>query len=447
MQKKLSEEIILIVGAGVSGLTAAYKLAQAGEKCLLVEKSDKIGGMCRTYNVDGITFDLGPHLFFHNPDSAPEQFMYDLLKDEETVLKKSSYSIYVSGKYWKQPVKPWHLLLYPLQYKKDFFLSRLSKGKENQFHPDSLAYALSKKIGYSCYSDLYEPLLYKKTHVSGRLLHRDWLHRADRGIDNRPERMRNINHLKALWHLMKIVFFPKYYYPLKGFGIFPEILFQNYKDAGGTTLMNCGPITFEMENNKISRANVGGNSILTKSIVWTGSVNELNEILGENKQCAGYVDTLIVFLTFKRKQRYPRPFVYIYYPEKDISFDRLYFPDSIYGKRSRLDREGVCVEINNSSITRLQNDEKIVERVIIDLEKMGLFNKKNLREHHLIRLKDCMPVHKLDYEAELEGIFNGVHHYRNLYSVGRKGGYFFCQTPAAINQGLKIASHILENKE
>ena len=297
MKQKSSEEIILIVGAGISGLTAAYKLAQAGEKCLLVEKSDRIGGMCRTYNIDGITFDLGPHLFFHNPDSAPEQLMYDLLKGEETVLKKSTYSIYVNGKYWKQPVKPWHPLFYPWKYKKDFILSRLSQGKENQLHHDSLAYALSKKIGYACYSDLYEPLLHKKTHVPGYLLHRDWLHRADRGIDNRPERMKDINHLKALRYLLKIIFFPQYYYPLKGFGVFPEKLWQKYKEAGGKTLLNCGPISFEMDSNKITQARVGDQTYLIKSIVWTGSINELNGILGERNQKAKYEDTCIVCLT------------------------------------------------------------------------------------------------------------------------------------------------------
>ena len=128
-------------------------------------------------------------------------------------------------------------------------------------------------------------------------------------------------------------------------------------------------------------------------------------------------------------------------------FNRIYFPDSIYGKRSKFDREGICLEINSSSIIEMQNKDKIVEHSIDDLEKIGLFNKANLRESHLFQLKDCMPIHKLDYETELDNIFKSVHHYQNLYSVGRKGGYFFCQTPAAINQGLKIASHILENKE
>lgn len=54
------ERKIIIVGAGISGLTAAAYLSR--EKCnvLLIEKSDKCGGLLNSFEREGFVFDVGP---------------------------------------------------------------------------------------------------------------------------------------------------------------------------------------------------------------------------------------------------------------------------------------------------------------------------------------------------------------------------------------------------
>jgi oxygen-dependent protoporphyrinogen oxidase len=51
----------IIIGAGISGLTAAWRAKQAGRDVLLVEASDRTGGVIRTREVDGFLFELGPN--------------------------------------------------------------------------------------------------------------------------------------------------------------------------------------------------------------------------------------------------------------------------------------------------------------------------------------------------------------------------------------------------
>ena len=68
MESYKSQKVTVIVGAGITGLTAAYRLSCAGERCVVLEKNNEIGGMCRTFNFDDMIFDLGPHFFFDNPD-------------------------------------------------------------------------------------------------------------------------------------------------------------------------------------------------------------------------------------------------------------------------------------------------------------------------------------------------------------------------------------------
>ena len=45
---------ILVIGAGVSGCTAAYTLAVGGADIVLIEKTDQIGGRVRTYGCKAV---------------------------------------------------------------------------------------------------------------------------------------------------------------------------------------------------------------------------------------------------------------------------------------------------------------------------------------------------------------------------------------------------------
>ena len=51
---------IIIVGAGMAGLTAAAYLSRAGHDVLLIEKNDTYGGLVTSFQKDGFVFDTGP---------------------------------------------------------------------------------------------------------------------------------------------------------------------------------------------------------------------------------------------------------------------------------------------------------------------------------------------------------------------------------------------------
>ena len=52
---------IIIIGAGISGLLTALALCKEKKNVLVIEKSDHLGGNCRTYEIDGYHIDTGPH--------------------------------------------------------------------------------------------------------------------------------------------------------------------------------------------------------------------------------------------------------------------------------------------------------------------------------------------------------------------------------------------------
>jgi oxygen-dependent protoporphyrinogen oxidase len=62
---------VAVVGGGIAGLTAAYRLARAGVDFRLLETSPRWGGLIRTETVDGFLLDAGPDtLLGHRPEAV-----------------------------------------------------------------------------------------------------------------------------------------------------------------------------------------------------------------------------------------------------------------------------------------------------------------------------------------------------------------------------------------
>src|SRR6218665_2819247 len=62
----------LIVGAGPAGLTAAYELLAKSQdyQILILEATDRIGGISCTINHNGNRIDIGGHRFFSKNDQV-----------------------------------------------------------------------------------------------------------------------------------------------------------------------------------------------------------------------------------------------------------------------------------------------------------------------------------------------------------------------------------------
>jgi phytoene dehydrogenase-like protein len=57
---------VLIVGAGMAGLTAAAYLTRENYKVLLLDKNDQVGGLVGTFESNGFSFDSGPRAFVNS---------------------------------------------------------------------------------------------------------------------------------------------------------------------------------------------------------------------------------------------------------------------------------------------------------------------------------------------------------------------------------------------
>jgi len=99
---KILQPDIIIIGAGLTGLTVAYYLQKAGKNVLLIEQNNRPGGVIRTISENGFTYEAGP-----NAGELSTAELVQLLKDlklEYEVTCKTNKVRWI----WKK--NKWHVL-------------------------------------------------------------------------------------------------------------------------------------------------------------------------------------------------------------------------------------------------------------------------------------------------------------------------------------------------
>src|SRR6266516_7605079 len=69
-------ERVVVVGAGIAGLTVANALTHGGVECVVLEARDRIGGRLHTVNLAGAPVDLGGS-WIHTPIGNPMRAFAD----------------------------------------------------------------------------------------------------------------------------------------------------------------------------------------------------------------------------------------------------------------------------------------------------------------------------------------------------------------------------------
>ena len=86
----------LILGAGLAGVSLAHFLKG---KSKILERENRIGGLCRSFNFDGVKHDIGPHILF----SKDKNVLDALLSNVDTRKIRRSNKIFHKGRFIKYP--------------------------------------------------------------------------------------------------------------------------------------------------------------------------------------------------------------------------------------------------------------------------------------------------------------------------------------------------------
>lgn len=97
--KQLENEKTIVLGAGISGLSAAYHLGLKGYKPTVYEQDSEWGGLCGNFTIDGFRFDKAVHLSFAKSEYVQELFK----KSTEIIGHPPIASNYYKGHWLKHP--------------------------------------------------------------------------------------------------------------------------------------------------------------------------------------------------------------------------------------------------------------------------------------------------------------------------------------------------------
>lgn len=144
---------VLIVGSGITGITAARVLAEQDIEVLLIEQGNRIGGACQDfYDASGVNVHrFGPHIFRTNRKDIIDY----LQRFSEFYTYQHKVLSYVNGQYLPFPI---NLNTLKMLYADDWQekMDILSHQNRNNIIPSNFEEAMIQKIG----EDLYE-LFYK----------------------------------------------------------------------------------------------------------------------------------------------------------------------------------------------------------------------------------------------------------------------------------------------
>lgn len=152
---------VIVVGGGISGLACAHRLKQRGIPFLLLEKSDRFGGVIQSIQQDGFLFEVGPQSFTLTPLINELIEAAELSGDLLRAAPRMPRYIYVGGKLVAAPMSPFSLLTTSL-------LSAGTKWKLlteplRRTHPptedESIASFVRRKFGTSLLSNLAAPFV------------------------------------------------------------------------------------------------------------------------------------------------------------------------------------------------------------------------------------------------------------------------------------------------
>ncbi|CAJ93967.1 Protoporphyrinogen oxidase [Cupriavidus necator] len=176
----MSNYDVVVVGAGFTGLTAAYALAKQGKKVHVVEADATPGGLAGTFEfADGVKLEKFYHHWFNNDVYVPE-LVKELGMEGDVILLPTRTGMYFNGRMWKLST-PLDLL----KFKALSFIDRIRLGllvfqvrriKDwKTIEHLSIREWLEPICGKTVYRIVWEPLISSKFSVYAEAVNAVWM--------------------------------------------------------------------------------------------------------------------------------------------------------------------------------------------------------------------------------------------------------------------------------
>lgn len=434
---EINKKKTLLVGAGVSTLSAALQLQRAGIDYEIFEQSTQAGGLCQTVTTSGFTYDTVSHVL-HIRSKEAQEVLADFLNNDCIHVERSS-AVYFEGRHIPFPFQA-HLGFLPLHVRFKAFASLLwatltRSSKDSQ--PANFSEWVRRHYGESVSELFMKPYNEKLWGVPATDLSTDW-------VGSFVPKTSMVDVLRSFTgHRSQMGYNAKFSYPREGgIGGLVENLAAPLR-----------PIHFERRKTSLSldkrEAQFGTDAttpftdlitcIPLKQLaqITTDLPEELRELTRSLKS------TSVLSLIYCLDGPLPHKHHWIYYHESKYPFFRLFFPSNIHEGMAPRGCSIIAAEISNP----VSGSQEAAELETLQrLQELGLIKDKSSIVHSSRHFYQYgYPVHDLKREQIVQRVLD---YYRSshVWPVGRFGAWYYSSVDDAIAEGVQVASRIIENQ-
>lgn len=446
---------IVVLGGGLAGLSAAWKLSEAGHEVTVVEKENYVGGMSATIKKHNYLFDFGGHRFITKRKDVIEEIKKLMGKDFRPGYRQTQYLLW--GKRLKYPLELGDLIrkVSPFISAKCLidYLWTSVKGKFVSLPEDNFESWVSKRFGKHLYDIFFGQYTAKIWGMPPSRLSRDWA----------AQRISILNLADAVKQLLfkpkedPRTYTRKYYYCNQGIGQIADKMAQEIKKKKGKILLQSEPKKISVKNNIVQSVDVGTNDGIKKitcdylinTIPVTDTVALLNSpapasILSAAKKLR-YRAISFLFLALDQERASDNDALYV--PEPKYFFFRIeqYKFWSMKMVPSH-DKTSLCLEVGCFKDDEVWNmsDEELYQKGIEGLMEAKLIKDESVVAGYFVRRLDYVyPVFEIGYEKHAKKVREYVDSVENLISYGRQGYFQYIHMHHVIAKGFQAADHII----
>lgn len=153
---------IVVIGAGLTGLSTAFHLHRQGRDVVILEKADRVGGQIHTYHENGFTFESGPNTGVVSFPEVAELFQMLEGSCQLEIARESSKRrlIWKGDRFHELPSSPVSAITTPLFRLSDKFRILGEPWRKRGTDPDEPVGALAaRRLGKSFYEYAVDPFV------------------------------------------------------------------------------------------------------------------------------------------------------------------------------------------------------------------------------------------------------------------------------------------------
>lgn len=463
---------ILILGAGVTGLSAAWRLSEAGHCVEVIEATQETGGIARSQIDDGFVLDFGIHgLYSARPETQKivqevrDRFGQDFLE----ISKKTA--IFFREKYMGYPfgmreiffAVPWVTSLKCLvQFAHARWNKHLSRNGA-ALPSDQVSYLqwVKERFGRPLYDLYFGPYTEKVWGLPGEKLASSWLARRieELSFSSIFKRIwKQVTRSKELKKEMQSLQPATFLYPQKGANQLIERIRAAAVNGGAKFTHGARATRVEYTNGGV-RVEVQGSSgerVVRSAdyVVSTIPMPALVSLFGDQAPASArqaaqrlrYRSMIIVNLFFDKPQVYP--YQWVYYSDPQMLMNRVNEYTNLGPGFSPAGKTAI-----NCEITCWEGDEiwsadpdDLAKRCIEQLAEKGVFHASEVRRHTLWRIKHAYPVYDLGCEARVADCLDFIENTGKVFSLGRQGRFEYINQDECIWHATRCAEQIIKKE-